>query len=64
MRLIDLREPTVEPTPEAEAKPEPGSQEWYRRLPEPVDKPDTIDMRSMGMSVPKPRPPRRPSWEV
>ena len=43
-------------------KPKPGSQEWYAALPAPKRDPEAIDMNELRRSVPKPKPPRRPSW--
>jgi hypothetical protein len=44
------------------AKPEPGTQEWYRQLPPP--KADQgISMNSIARSVPRPRPPRAPGQQ-
>ena len=54
-----------EPPPEPEAEPgprfKPGSQEWYRTFSPP--KAQGINMNDMLRAIPKPKPPRKPSWE-
>jgi hypothetical protein len=55
------------PKPKPQSKYPPGSQQWFVRLPAPPSleeqiRDGAICMRALGQSVPKPRPPRRPSW--
>ena len=62
-RFLDRgrRSAADDPVPATEAKPKPGSQEWYRNLPEPVD--TGITMNELARSIPKPRPPRAPGMQ-
>ena len=50
-----------EPKAKHKDGPRPGSQEWFRSLPPPTKK--GVDMNDMRRAIPRPRPPKRPSWE-
>jgi hypothetical protein len=50
-----------EPEPPRKAKFTPGTQAWFHQL-EPTQH-HGVEMNSIARSVPRPRPPRRPSWD-
>jgi hypothetical protein len=51
-----------EPEPTRKTKPVLGTQEWYRQLPPPTNN-QGVSMNDLARTIPKRRPPRRPSWE-
>jgi hypothetical protein len=70
-RLVAALEPqgaTAMPDPPEPPEPaprpgfKPGSQEWYASLPPPRTD-EGISMNALARTVPKPKPPRKPSWE-
>ena len=68
IRLLGAHERKVDAPPPEPPEPAPrpkfksGTQEWYRQLPPPKTN-DGVSMNKLARSVPKPRPPRKPSWE-
>lgn len=59
-------EPVLEPPPSRPKPPPPNEtyqQMLLRRHREDVAAGRAIDMRAMGLSIPKPKPPRKPSWD-
>jgi hypothetical protein len=63
--FIANRERKADAPPEPEPSgPVPGSMEWHRaRILKDVAEGKAISMNDLARSVPKPKPPKRPSWE-